>query len=440
MNNLFRACFSRLFTALTTIVLCLALSAQAHAQKWDHTDIKYGTDDPSRQWLNIRLADTVGPAPIYMFAHGNGGSANGMSEGELQAINNAGFATVSWESVPTVSSPADGLTVWADAQLMFDWVRANAATYNLDADNIVIGGRSRGSGGSWPLAHSGHPAIKGIYMYNALPRGFWQSPEQWTPVDNVTANAPHTYFTFGPNAQSSDGHNPVNAYPVRDRYIELGIGHKITFSEGMWDEFYDESNNWTNEAEIMEYFATLVSTLPSPVPPNMTDNFDGTPTGYPWAETGSWNTSGGTYNKDAIGYENTYAGNSAWDSYTFQADMLTVGSADPSVGWMASSLAFRVSDSGNMYRMRLHNNGSLKLSTIVDGASTEIASVATGYSPFAWHTYKIQATLDNIQVSIDDELLININDSDHPIGRIGVRTSQSSVSVDNLSVIQPPGC
>ena len=120
--------------------------------------------------------------------------------------------------------------------------------------------------------------------------------------------------------------------------------------------------------------------------------------------------------------------------------MLTVSSADPSVGWMASSLAFRVSDSDNMYRMRLHNNGSLKLSTIVDGASTEIASVATGYSPFAWHTYKIQATLDNIQVSIDDELLININDSDHPIGRIGVRTSQSSVSVDNLSVIQPPGC
>jgi hypothetical protein len=122
------------------------ITSQTNSGLWDHDHIPYGTDDPERQWLNIHLAnDQSKPMPIYLFAHGNGGSANNMNEKELHAIANEGYATVSWESIPTISGADEAAIGIADAQVMFEWVRANADTYNLDPDHIVVGGRSRGS-------------------------------------------------------------------------------------------------------------------------------------------------------------------------------------------------------------------------------------------------------------------------------------------------------
>jgi hypothetical protein len=176
-------------------------------------------------------------------------------------------------------------------------------------------------------------------------------------------------------------------------------------------------------------------------PANMVDNFDGGNNGYPWVENGTWYISGGTYNQDDIaGYKKAFAGNLAWTDYTFTADMITVSSANPAAGWMANSLAFRVSDNQNLYFARLRTNGELELRKTVNGTNTVLASVPTAYSPFVWQSYKIVVSGDSIKVSINDELLIDASDSDHAAGAIGVRTSLSSASVDNVTVTQPPGC
>ena len=180
---------------------------------------------------------------------------------------------------------------------------------------------------------------------------------------------------------------------------------------------------------------------PAPAPANMVDNFDGGNTTYPWQENGTWYISGETYNQDDItGYKAAYAGNLAWTDYTFKADMITVSSADPATGWMAHSLAFRVSDTQNLYWARLGTDGELQLRKNVGGTNTLITSTPTGYSPFVWQSYKIVVSGDSIKVSINDELLIDISDSDHAAGGIGVRTSLSSTSVDNVTVTQPAGC
>lgn len=174
---------------------------------------------------------------------------------------------------------------------------------------------------------------------------------------------------------------------------------------------------------------------------NMVDNFDGGNTTYPWAENGTWYISGETYNQDNItGYKQAYAGNPAWTDYTYTADMITVSNADPTAGSYANSLAFRVSDNKNLYFARLKTDGELELRKRVGGATTLIASVPTGYSPFIWQNYKIVVAGKSIQVSINDELLIDASDSDHASGAIGIRTSRSSISVDNVSVTQPSGC
>lgn len=174
---------------------------------------------------------------------------------------------------------------------------------------------------------------------------------------------------------------------------------------------------------------------------NMVDHFDGSNTTYPWAEGGTWYISGETYNQDDIsGYKAAYAGNPDWTDYTFTADMITVNSANPAAGWMTNALAFRVSDGQNLYFVRLKTGGQLELRKKVGGANTVIASVPTGYSPFAWQTYKIVVVGESIKISINDELLIDISDSDHASGYIGVRTHLSSTSLDNVKVTQPPGC
>lgn len=231
------------------------------AALWDYTDIPYGTEDPSRQWLNIRLAyDQTEPSPVYLFAHGNGGSANGMSHKQLHTIAGEGYTTVSWESIATLEGEADLITAVADAQVMFDWVLANAAAYNIDPDHIVVGGRSRGSIISWQLAHSNHPSIDGIYMYNALPRGAWQG-EDWTPDDEVNADSPVAYLVYGPDFDDDDGHNPTYADPVIARYDELDIGDRMTRYVDMWGDFQNEQGNWTNDGELMHYFPEFVATL-----------------------------------------------------------------------------------------------------------------------------------------------------------------------------------
>lgn len=229
---------------------------------WDYTEIAYGTDDPSRQWLNIHLAyDQAKPTPIYLFAHANGGTAYSMSEKQLDTIAGQGYTTISWESIATINTNEDASIAFEDADIMYEWVLTNAAMYNLDPDHIVIGGRSRGSIVSWRLAHSGHQSIKGIYMYNALPKGIWDNTENWSPVDEVTTNSPQTFLVYGPDFDDEDGHNPIFVEPVVDRYNELLIGDRMTRYVDMWGDFTDEQGRWNNDAEIMHYFPEFVDAI-----------------------------------------------------------------------------------------------------------------------------------------------------------------------------------
>ena len=238
------------------------ITPQTNSGLWDHNHIPYGTDDPERQWLNIHLAyDQSKPSPIYLFAHGNGGSADGMDEKELHAIANEGYATVSWESIPTINGADEAAIGIADAHIMFDWIITNADTYNLDPNHIVVGGRSRGSIISWQLAHSNHPSIKGIYMYNALPQAAWQDVGTWSPVDEITIDSPITYLVYGPDFDDDDGHNPVYVEPVLAHFEELDISDKITRYVDMWGDFRNENGSWTNDSQIMHYFPEFVTNI-----------------------------------------------------------------------------------------------------------------------------------------------------------------------------------
>lgn len=229
---------------------------------WDYTNVSYGPE--SRQWMNIALPDTAEPCGIYFWAHANGGNPFSMNPRSANAMLDNGFAVVSWGSVGQLQNWSDIQTAWADAQIVFDFVRANATIWNMDPDKIIIGGRSRGSIVSWQLAHSAHPAIEGIYMYNALPQAVWQNGgDVW--VENVTEDSPPIYLVFGPPWGHEDGHRPDNVLPIEDRYNTLGIKDRFTLYQDMWGDFQDTDGHWTNEYRESHYFPELVSSLYGPV-------------------------------------------------------------------------------------------------------------------------------------------------------------------------------
>eukprot|EP00547_Thalassionema_nitzschioides_P001532 CAMPEP_0194207418 /NCGR_PEP_ID=MMETSP0156-20130528/6169_1 /TAXON_ID=33649 /ORGANISM="Thalassionema nitzschioides, Strain L26-B" /LENGTH=774 /DNA_ID=CAMNT_0038934179 /DNA_START=650 /DNA_END=2971 /DNA_ORIENTATION=+ len=231
---------------------------------WNYTDVQYGTEDPSMQLMNIALPSS-GEYGVVMFHHPKGSTYNDIGQREVNAALDSGYALVSWESFGAYEA-VDLEAAWRYAQTCFEFLRSSSDQYGWKSENIIIAGRSMGSIVSWKLAHSQEPAIVGIHFYNALPRQTWQAPDLWYPPDDVVSPA------YGPGPNSDYGHNPVYAYPVRDKYMELGEEDKLTFIEGMWDDPALHNGGWINTYATFHYFPDLVaqieavSSSPSMVP------------------------------------------------------------------------------------------------------------------------------------------------------------------------------
>jgi len=204
----------------------------------------YTLDDPLRQHLHILKAPSNVPTPVYFYAHANNGKASGLDPEDMDIFIEAGYSIISWESVTTLDSPESVETCWSDFELVWSWFKENAATHNLLSSSVIIGGRSRGSVCSWPMAHSEKPEIQGIYVYNALPDSVWQNDnDSW--VEDVTTGSPPAYLVYGPECPKpitqeclpspdpTDGHNPRNGQKIVDRYTDLGIDSKIELIDGL---------------------------------------------------------------------------------------------------------------------------------------------------------------------------------------------------------------
>ena len=178
-----------------------------------HSHMSYGPED--RQWLNLFLPDGSEPAPVFIYAHHNGSTANDVKDSWANPTLAAGTAIVSWESIAQIKSPEELFTCVADAEVMFDWIKDHTDTYNLDLNNIIIGGQSRGSFVSWQLAHSQKPGIVGIYMGQALPgRSFNEKA-----LEVISANAPHIFLAYRKEPGAiGDIHDPAHGLKVLDHY------------------------------------------------------------------------------------------------------------------------------------------------------------------------------------------------------------------------------
>lgn len=189
---------------------------------------------------------------MFLYAHANGSTADTVQNNWADSTVAAGIAIVSWESIASVKSPKDGLTCMADADVMFDWVKDNAEAYNLDVNNIIIGGQSRGSGVSLRLAHSQKAGIVGLYMGQAYPGQKFNE----RVLEPITKNSPPIFLAYRKEpGVEGDGHDPAHGQRVVERYKELGIGDKAELVHSLSD---------TKNSEVMQFLPKFVRSVVKP--------------------------------------------------------------------------------------------------------------------------------------------------------------------------------
>ena len=113
--------------------------------KTQYTDVAYGTVS-SRQTLNIYLPNEgEGPFPVIVAIHGGAfkmGSATGGDVAAMLEGVNYGYAVVSINY--RLSGEATFPAAVNDCKAAIRFIKANAPTYNLDADRIAVWGDSAG--------------------------------------------------------------------------------------------------------------------------------------------------------------------------------------------------------------------------------------------------------------------------------------------------------
>ena len=195
-----------------------------------HLNILYGTVENytgnDGQWLNVYQAESNEPTPIYIWAHGNGHTyrdAHEKYEPFVTTLLENGISVISWESIKQMDG-SNYMDILDDADLMFQWVKRNAQDYNLDINEVVIGGHSRGTIASWRLAHSGDPGIKGIYQGDVA----GNLDDVNDVLGNlVTVNAPPIRMSYTQNKTTNDGsHDPNEGQKIIDIYRNLGFSEE----------------------------------------------------------------------------------------------------------------------------------------------------------------------------------------------------------------------
>ena len=250
MTNGYKQYLSSPYTRVELETEGAALDETREGKSPTHPHVSYGPED--RQWLNLYLPSGSDPAPVFIYAHHNGSTADDVRTNWANPTLVEGTAIVSWESIAKVQSRADMGTCAADAKLMFAWVKDNAATYNLDVNNIIIGGQSRGSFVSWELAHSLDPSIAGIYMGQALPGQSFNERS----LEPITKNAPPIFLAYRKEPGAvGDIHDAAHGLRVLERYKELGIEDRAELVHSLSD---------TKNSQVMQFLPKFVRSVVKP--------------------------------------------------------------------------------------------------------------------------------------------------------------------------------
>lgn len=166
-----------------------------------------------------------------------------------------------------------------------------------------------------------------------------------------------------------------------------------------------------------------------------TDNFDdGNALGWSQLQ-GTWAVDGGSYRQTnaSIDRSDTFVGNLKSGDYTVEADiMLLAGSGQE------AQLLFRGLDQNNHYELIFRGRGynDMLFYRVLNGGSSNLASVGLGFVPQlnTWYHLKVEAYGSSFRCYLNGSLMLVVNDTNLPNGKVGFSTYYSDARFDNLKV------
>jgi hypothetical protein len=119
-----------------------------------HANVHYGPHE--RNVLDLWLAKSASPTPLVVFIHGGGFVGGDKSQARAEALQRCLGAGVSFMTINyRFLKHAPVQDILRDAARAIQFVRLNAAKYNLDPTRIAAYGGSAGAGASlWLAAHN----------------------------------------------------------------------------------------------------------------------------------------------------------------------------------------------------------------------------------------------------------------------------------------------
>ena len=108
---------ARRFFALMCALSLSSVALVGQVKTPTHSRVSYGPED--RQWLNLYLPSGSDPAPVFLYAHHNGSTADDVKSSWANPTLAEGTAIVSWESIAKVQGLSDFQICTADAKVMF---------------------------------------------------------------------------------------------------------------------------------------------------------------------------------------------------------------------------------------------------------------------------------------------------------------------------------
>jgi endoglucanase len=269
----------------------------------------------------------------------------------------------------------------------------------------------------------------------------------WGGVDLASGDE-ETEFTFNVTYTDVDNESPFAMELVLDgvvHYMEPVDVNDTTYSDGKAYQYttklplgihsyYFHTTDTSSDA-----VSTTVQTGPEVTDGSILffDDFsDGNADG--WTTTsGAWSVIGGEYSGQASS-SNSYsiAGDSGWTDYTLEAKVKVTNNSN---GNKDAGLVFRYTDTDNHYILYLKNNDragrKMELVKVVNGVKTILDYANPSVLPDTFHTYKIIANGDSIEVYQDNILILSATDSAHSSGKIGARVYANTKAIfDDITV------
>lgn len=197
----------------------------------------------TRQWFDLYGCDDCGgddlppKTPLFIFAHANGGRADGPGTAEIWSRLSRGedcepltygpgipkIKLLSWASLPTINRTAQAAEATHDFNTLLEWLSDPEVqdAYGINPNRIFIGGRSRGVFLSWFQANDPQPLlpVAGAYWMNAFATAGWRVS---LPHADARPDMPRTHFVYNTDVDGCDGHKPEHGLIVAQMMAKYG--------------------------------------------------------------------------------------------------------------------------------------------------------------------------------------------------------------------------